>query len=499
MLEKFKFIFDGLEDAYGLQYPSTKPNGQGKVKGAVKIVREAVTNELWENHLKGKEPGLGIIPINRKNECSWGCIDIDTYPFDHQPLIKIINEKKLPLIVCRSKSGGAHIFLFTQNKVSAESLRNKLIEIAALLGYANKEIFPKQISLPNPNDVGNFLNMPYHGGSKSTRYAFTKEGKKATLEEFLTLYQTNAIENLDKIIVNKDMEIIKDGPPCLQTLCTQGIPPGQRNEALYNIGVYVRKFDPDNWEDLLDKHNHQYLSEPLGSQEVENVKKSLRKKDYFYKCKQQPIVSFCNKALCRTRKYGIGGDDRQMPFLSSLSKYDTKPPIWYLNVEGERIELETEELQMQSRFQKKCMDVLNKMPPKVKEEEWRLLMNELMRDVEVIPSTGDSDPLSRLQRYLKDFCTNRTQGKVLTDLRRGVPVAIEDEVTFLFENFWTHLTKKKWDKSERWTELQLSNLGANTKTVRLDSKTVWRVRVIKIVDMDKTPINLPKFKEENNF
>jgi len=72
-------------------------------------------------------------------------------------------------------------------------------------------------------------------------------------------------------------------------------------------------------------------------------------------------------------------------------------------------------------------------------------------------------------------------------------------VTFLFENFWTHLTKKKWDKSERWTELQLSNLGANTKTVRLDSKTVWRVRVIKIVDMDKTPINLPKFKEEDNF
>ena len=61
MLEKFKFIFDGLEDAYGLQYPAAKANGQGKVKGAVKIVRDPVTNELWENHLKGTEPGLGII------------------------------------------------------------------------------------------------------------------------------------------------------------------------------------------------------------------------------------------------------------------------------------------------------------------------------------------------------------------------------------------------------------------------------------------------------
>ena len=499
MLEKFKFIFDGLEDAYGLQYPAAKPNGQGKVKGSVKIVREVVTDELWNSHLQGKEPGLGIIPINRKNKCSWGCIDIDNYPFDHKELIKQINKIKLPLIVCCSKSGGAHIFLFTQDKVSAELMRNKLIEIAAVLGYANKEIFPKQISLNDPKDVGNFLNMPYHGGNKSTRYAFTKEGKKATLEEFINLYTDNAVKDLNTLTITGNVDAIKDGPPCLQTLCAQGIPEGQRNDGLYNIGVYLRKFDPDNWEKLLDTYNVKYLKPPLGSAEVENVKKSLRKKDYFYKCKQQPIVSFCNKALCRTRKFGIGGADRQMPVVSSLSKYDTKPPIWYLNVEGKRVELETEELQMQSRFQKKCMDVLNQMPPKLKEEEWRMLINELMTDVEVIPSTGDSDPLSRLQRYLKDFCTNRTQGKVITDLRRGVPVAIEDEVTFLFENFWTHLTKKKWDKSERWTELQLSNLGANTKTVRLDPKTVWRVRVIKISDMEKIRITLPTLKQEDNF
>ena len=44
MLEKIKFIFSGLEDAYGLQYPSAKTNGQGKDKGEVKIGRAAVTD-----------------------------------------------------------------------------------------------------------------------------------------------------------------------------------------------------------------------------------------------------------------------------------------------------------------------------------------------------------------------------------------------------------------------------------------------------------------------
>ena len=62
---------------------------------------------------------LGIIPINDNSECRWGCIDIDSYAgFDHKKLINKIKNLNLPLIVCRSKSGGAHVFLFTSDYVS---------------------------------------------------------------------------------------------------------------------------------------------------------------------------------------------------------------------------------------------------------------------------------------------------------------------------------------------------------------------------------------------
>ena len=53
------------------------------------------------------------------NTCRWGCIDIDEYNFNHLVLITNIRKLKLPLIVCRSKSGGAHVFLFTKKFVSA--------------------------------------------------------------------------------------------------------------------------------------------------------------------------------------------------------------------------------------------------------------------------------------------------------------------------------------------------------------------------------------------
>ena len=32
-----------------------------------------------KNHIEGKGPALGIIPITESNNCKWGCIDIDEY------------------------------------------------------------------------------------------------------------------------------------------------------------------------------------------------------------------------------------------------------------------------------------------------------------------------------------------------------------------------------------------------------------------------------------
>ena len=187
-MNKFKSIFLGLEIAYG-QYQPGERGENGKQKGKAFIVRGSVTDEHWDKHLQGEGPALGIIPITENNDCRWGCIDIDEYNFDHLGLIKNIRDHKLPLIVCRSKSGGAHVFLFTKENISASLMQSKLKEIAIILGYEGSEIFPKQTEiLVERGDTGNFLNLPYYNDMKGLRYAISDTGAGCTLEEFYKLY-----------------------------------------------------------------------------------------------------------------------------------------------------------------------------------------------------------------------------------------------------------------------------------------------------------------------
>ena len=135
-MNRFKEIFIGLERAHGVTFVDKKGVDGEEIKGKSFVKREPVTDNLWINHLQGVGPSLGIIPINEQNKCVWGCIDIDSYAgFDHQKLINKIKLLKLPLVVFRSKSGGAHVFCFTTVPVTAQLMRDKLLSVSDVLGY----------------------------------------------------------------------------------------------------------------------------------------------------------------------------------------------------------------------------------------------------------------------------------------------------------------------------------------------------------------------------
>ena len=124
-LDKFINIFEGLNSAYGQTVKTDQFSEKGKHKTKSFTISNPVTKKLWREHLEGKDPALGIVPINKENKCKWGCIDIDTYPFDHKKFILKLKEKNIPIIVCRSKSGGAHAFLFTKESGSSLLGKNK--------------------------------------------------------------------------------------------------------------------------------------------------------------------------------------------------------------------------------------------------------------------------------------------------------------------------------------------------------------------------------------
>ena len=477
MIERFKNIFTGLERAHGVTIVE-ETNGNGaKIKGKSFVKRQPVTDELWKNHLEGKE-NLGIIPINDNNQCRWGCIDIDSYAgFDHKKLIDKITNMKLPLIVCRSKSGGAHVFLFTKNYVSAKIMRDKLVQIRAVLGYGNSEVFPKQTELKSQDDTGNFLNLPYFNYKNSVRYAFKDDGSGATLDDFFVLQERYKQDDINTIEVKRPETKYSDGPPCIELMSENKIGEGGRNNALFHYGVYAKQKWPDGWKSKLNVFNETAMEHPLADSEVDIVIKQHDKKDWGYKCNDQPMCSLCDKTLCRSRKFGIG-QEVLFPNLTDLQVIDLEDPYYYLNVDGDRLKLESvKHLRQQSLFQEACMVQLKNRPPTLKEKDWVHITNILLQGAEVTEPAAGLRTEDQLQNHLQEYCLNRTQLDSKEDLPRGGTWTNNGYHHFVFDKFYhNHLMRKRWDLGySRTAEMLREKCGCVDKRIGKNKLSVYVV------------------------
>ena len=494
-------IFDGLKEAHGY-FKIEKTAANGKAQGKAGVTREPRTKKLWENHLSGKGNGLGIIPINEDNMCKWGCIDVDQYPLDHKLLVQKIRKLKLPLVVCRSKSGGAHCFLFSKEWVEAKDMQKSLQHMSAALGYGESEIFPKQVKLHlDRGDVGNFLNLPYYDHENGLRYAFLDDGTSADLNEFIELYEKYAQtpEEVVKlqIVDSGETDLMKDGPPCLQILCKQRISEGGRNNGLFNIGVYLRKAYPDSWESEILRYNMEFLSPPLPLPEVNIVAKQLDRKDYAYKCSDAPISAHCNKELCRTRKFGIGAAVAGAT-IANLRKYNSTPPVWFMDVNGEPLELDTDALMSQPMFQKSCMEQLNFMPRSVQKAQWESRISTLMtemRDNEsaIIEVAQDASISGQFYDYLEEFCSHLQQAQDKEEILLRRPwTDEEEEVTyFRLKDFESYLKKNKFFeyKSHKIAQ-RLRDINGDSMVLKIKGRAVrvWKIPAFESADVElKTP------------
>jgi hypothetical protein len=187
-------LFAG-SDAAHVTYSNPRMDGNGSIKVKVDYVtvRRQATVEDWSAHLRGEAP-LGVIPIRKSDlKCLWGSIDVDEYDVNPLEIIERAEDAGLPLVPCRSKSGGLHLFMFLQEWTPAELLKPLLEGVAGQLGLSNKtEIFPKQIELKDvpgekPN-VGNCLTIPYgtdFGDERRRQVGLKKTGAEMTRGEFL--------------------------------------------------------------------------------------------------------------------------------------------------------------------------------------------------------------------------------------------------------------------------------------------------------------------------
>ena len=498
-------LFLGMKEAHGIYKLSDEIDTNGKRKGSAITVRQDTTVEKWIDHLAGIT-SIGIIPIRSDNACFWGAIDIDDYALDLVALAKRVYSKNLPMFPMRSKSGGCHLVMFFKEPVPAREVQNKLNAIAAAIGYGRSEIFPKQSQvLVEKGDLGNWLNMPYFGSDKGTRYCLNEKGEAMPLALFLDKAEAGRLseEDLDNIEISTSTDL-EDGPPCLQALIDQGFPQGTRNNGLFALGVYCRKAFPDGWEDKLEEFNSKYMDPPLDSKEVQVIIKQIGKKDYNYRCNDQPICNFCNAPLCRTRAFGVGGG--ALPVMRGLSKLPTDQPIWFLDVNGIRLELNTEQLQVQQKFQKACMEYINYMPPRINDRQWQSIIQVLLDKCEILEKpkeTGIGDQFIELVDFF--VSDSRLAAKSQDEILLGRPwlgpdpehpdkdrvfFRIRDLEEFLVRNGFKH-----YNRSQMVSHLHDAPFNANHHFFKIKGKgvNVWHVGE---PEQQEEPFDLPKMDKQ---
>jgi len=361
MIDKFINIFEGLSSAYG-QFRKDNNRLAVKVEGKSFIEKKPVTKELWQNHLNGTGPNLGVFPLTREGTCKWGAIDIDVNNFDYEDLLNRIRKHKLPLIMFRSKSGRAHVYMFMKDFTPAQEVQLVMNKFAAKLGLGDMldRIYPMQISL-GKNDFGSWLNMPYYNQEETSTCAYKDNFDGATIEEFFEMYDKYVQTDLSQHLVEEVKQNIKKPKektledfllPCTKNcleLNNNKIPDENRNDYLLHMYTWsmravekgvkkIPEYSKMDAETLLKYFNQEYMARPVEEKEIQNTVLKSKDKEYKYLCKKPTIKKYCDSSACTRHVCGITPLDAEKlvkatQALGKITKYLSEPPIFFESVD----------------------------------------------------------------------------------------------------------------------------------------------------------------------
>jgi len=430
-ISRFARLFMGNDRSVGRYHPRTR---------RMETKHRGPALEDYEEHLIGKT-GVGVVPIMDDSNCWFGAIDIDAHGADESiDLIKLeeeVRERELPLIVCRSKSGGAHLYVFGKEPLPAEYVRVVLAQWASDLGFPGVEVFPKQSVLPKDPDTGNrqfgnWINLPYFCQHDTERYQVHR-GKEVSFDFFLTAAETS------QITASRLDELRSDGhagaPPCLQRLINEGCSSGARNEAMYNLTVYMRKAFPEEYRDKLFDLNNRIFDVPLPHSEARRTITSASKRDYRYKCREAPIKDLCDRQTCLKRRFGISPAEAEdlklvaeMPEIGPLYKYMTEPARWELMIGDKPVILTTTVLYDWKRIRVAYTDTHTSVLPMIPAKEWERQLRELTENAILREAPEEASTTGQMRWHLREFLRKAdltSDGEDLDErkaLLRGVPV-----------------------------------------------------------------------------
>ena len=450
--EDFMGVFQGNPDFHVEHLiPTTKTKGKrkdGKVNAEAYFKEEPLSERKYALHLAG-EKGLGVCPIFADSTCLFGTIDIDAYSANFNGLLDAIYENNLPLFPCASKSGGLHIYLFLKKKAQASSVIKILERVVSMLGlrqtYGDKhvEVFPKQAKL-TPGTKGSCITIPYYNADEPVSWLWSPEHRPMAAEEAVNAMRrgkssvTNLSESLDALELS-------DAPCCIQTVIVSSAldKDSGRNNFLFTCAVYLKKKFGEDFKSQLEEFNAR-LSAPVTDKEIEAIYQSVKANEYNYKCKDIPCRSYCDRANCAKREFGVGKDKGYFTGIEygKLTRMMAEEPyyIWELKKQGDdnfvKINFKDEtSLMDQKFFAKMCIRYLNHTPFTMQNNEWYKVLNTVMPQVEevAVPKSTDTSERAEIREAFVKF---------LTQKQAGMNMPVQIKMGFVYRNctkyYFTH-------------------------------------------------------------
>jgi Primase C terminal 1 (PriCT-1) len=494
VVKEFSNLFRGSNLAHGTWEKTT---------GNMATELSSATEEDFKEHLEGKL-GLGIVPVTENGTCYFGAIDVDIDTIDHKELFSRIRKRNLPLSVCRSKSGGAHLYVFFKNPHPSSAVQTLLKKWAGLLGFPTKtEIFPKQTKSTSSN-IGNWINLPYFNAQNTVRYSVDDSGS-LTIEDFIRNVQFYTGEEKIDESLSSNLIQIDMMPPCLKALTNEGLPPGTRNVGLFSYGVFYRKSSPNGWADKLRYHNQNFVSPPLSSREVEALIKSIGDRQYQYKCDEEPLCSHCDRKTCLSLPYGIGNkpweDDNNFDeiVVSNLRKIMTDPPTYILEVNSKDLHLNSDQFRQFEKLRKRIFEVHDAITRPMKQAQWEQKVRELLASKTEIQAPDDASEVGAISSKIDDYLCLYERSKGREDLLRGLPIVEKDKILFQVGPLQKFLISQKVVIENKDLYAILHRRQCNYDMIKIKGKVIraWSMPS-KSINRQEEDYTEAKFEDEEN-
>jgi hypothetical protein len=191
----------------------------------------------------------------------------------------------------------------------------------------------------------------------------------------------------------------------------------------------------------------------------------------------------------------VGFGEEEMPQLGNLTKYKSSPPQWFLDVDGTRIELKTEQLYSSPLFALACLDQANLVVPVPKAKDWKQhFLKPMMNNLQEVEPLESLNPMNQLTGLLQDWTTNRQAARTMDDVFNKLPYT-DDKKEFTYfrmDDFYAFLKKNNWemDKIKTGNLLKrLDDIFISEERMRIKKQ---QPRLIKIKTMKQTEASVSK-------